>query len=240
MSLSDFIIAHYKWEWIFYGFGIVATIWVIIWFIVAKESPQFDNWIKESEKKFILESLDHYETGNGKKTPWCAIFTSMPVYSTAIAHFAFSWGYDILFNEIPDYEHDILGFDRRESGGINAIPCIFISILSFPAGYLADWIIFNNILSTSQVRKFFNNISFFGQMIFLLMAGYFTERVHIFTSISLSMGIAAFSMSGFLANTLDIAPQYSSIILGFANSFATLAMIISPVLSDSIITTPVS
>jgi ACS family sodium-dependent inorganic phosphate cotransporter len=53
--------------------------------------------------------------------------------------------------------------------------------------------------------------------------------------ISLSIGLGAFSMSGFLANTLDIAPQFSSIVLGISNSIATLPGLISPVVTGYIL-----
>lgn len=239
MTLSDFIVHHYKWEWVFYGFGIAATVWVIVWFLVTKESPSHDKWILSSEKKFILDNLSHYENSAHMKTPWCSILTSMPVYATGVAYFAYSWGITVIFHVIPQYMKNVLKSVPPDSGLINSLPCLFITILLFPAGYLADLLIMKNYLSISQVRKFFNNTSFFGQMVFMLMAGYFQNEVLVFTCICLSIGIASFAMPGFLANTLDIAPNYSSIILGFANSFSSLAELTAPLLEDYIIKSPV-
>lgn len=110
----------------------------------------------------------------------------------------------------------------------------------FVSGYLADWFQVNRYLSTSQVRKYFNNLSFLAQMIFLLLAGYFANPSVVLLCLTLSVGLGAFSISGYMANPLDIAPQFSSIIIGMSNTFATVPGLISPILTGYIVTTPVS
>lgn len=76
-------------------------------------------------------------------------------------------------------------------------------------------------------------------MIFLLLAAYFVDTTLIIVCITLSVGLGAFSMSGYFVNALDIAPQFSSIIIGLSNTFATLPGLVSPVLTGYIVTTPV-
>jgi len=239
LSISGYIAICHRWEWIFYGFGIIAAIWAILWFIIIKDSPADDNWILKSEKKFILDSLNLVESTG---TPWRAILTSLPVYAIGIAHFAYCWGYNTYLTIIPLYLQDILEYDTNGHYHtlITSISFILISLLLFPSGYLADWFQINNYLSTTQVRKFFNNISFFMQMALLLMAGYFKDFATVIACSSLSVGIGALAMSGFLANSLDIAPNYSSIILGLSNSIAVLPGILLPGLSGHIIKTSVS
>lgn len=234
MLLSGWLATHFGWEAIFYTFGGASLFWCLLWFTIVRDSPLNDRWVQESEKEYILESIK--ESGQKRlKTPWLAIFTSMPVYAVSVAHFTYSYGYYTLLMELPSYMKNIVDFDLEISGFVSAIPYILLIALLFPSGYLADWLQIKNILSTSQVRKFFNNISFFAQMIFLLLAAYFTNKIHIVICISLSIGLGAFSMSGFLANTLDIAPQFSSIVLGISNSFATLPGLISPVVTGFIL-----
>ncbi|KAL7051888.1 hypothetical protein ACKWTF_004681 [Chironomus riparius] len=237
LSMSGYIAICHRWEWIFYGFGIVATIWAILWFIIIKDSPADDNWILKSEKKFILDSLNPVESPG---TPWRAILTSLPVYAIGMAHFAYCWGYNTYLTIIPLYLQDVLDYDTdgHYHTMISCISYILITLLLFPSGYLADWLQMNNYLSTTQVRKFFNNISFFLQMALLLMSGYFKDLVAVIACSSLSVGLGALAMSGFLANSLDIAPQYSSIILGISNSFAVLPGVLMPFLSGHIIQTP--
>lgn len=234
MLLSGWLATHFGWESIFYVFGTASLVWCFVWFAIVRDSPDKDTWITKNEKDFILNSFKDYGQRR-MKTPWLAIFTSMPVYAVSVAHFAYSYGYYTLLTELPYYMRHIVNFDLETSGFVSAIPYILLIALLFPSGYLADWFQIKNILSTSQVRKFFNNVSFFAQMVFLLLAAYFTNKIHIVICISLSIGLGAFSMSGFLANTLDIAPQFSSIVLGISNTIATLPGLIAPIVTGFIL-----
>lgn len=240
MLVSGWLSVSFGWQSVFYVFGVVACIWTVIWFIVVKESPDLDLLMDHNEKAFIKKSLEKSGQVNVVKPPWCKILTSAPVLAIASAHFAYSWGFYTLVTQLPAYMNDILGFNLQKSGFISAIPYLVLSLLLFVSGFLADWFQMKNYLSVTQVRKYFTNLSFFAQMIFLLLAAYFVDTTQIIICITLSVGLGAFSISGYLANPLDIAPQFASIIVGYSNSFATLSGVISPVLTGYIVTTPVS
>lgn len=239
MVMSGWLSQSFGWQSIFYVFGCFGIIWSVIWFVIVKESPAKDLHMNENERNFIIKSL---EARNGQtnvvKPPWKSIFTSMPVNAIAAAHFSYNWGFYTLLTQLPSYMNDILDFDLRETGFLSAIPYLVLSLLLFLSGFLADWFQIRNFLSTSQVRKYFNNVSFFCQMFFLLLAAYFTDTTSIIVCINLSIGLGAFSLSGYLANPLDIAPNFSSIIVGYSNTFATLPGVISPVLTGYLVTTP--
>lgn len=239
MLMSGWLAVNFGWSSIFYVFGVVGVIWSTVWFIVVKESPDRDSDMNETERNFIMKSLQKQGQVNVEKPPWKSIFTSMPVMAIAVAHFSYTWCYYTLLTHLPSYMKDILDFDLQQSGFISAIPYLALSLLLFVSGYLADWLQMKNYLSTTQVRKYFTNMSFFSSMIFLLLAAYYTNTTLIIVCITLSVGLGAFSISGYLANPLDIAPQFASIIVGYSNTFATLPGLISPVLTGYIVTTPV-
>lgn len=238
LLVSGWLSVNFGWQSIFYVFGVVGLIWSAVWLLVVRECPEKDTRMSETERNFIQKSLQRQGQVNVKKPPWKSIFTSMPVMAIAVAHFSYTWGYYTLLTHLPSYMKDILDFDLQKSGLISAIPYLVLSLLLFVSGYLADWLQMKNYLSTTQVRKYFNNISFFSEMIFLLLAAFFTNTTLIIVCITLSVGLGAFSISGYLANPLDIAPQFASIIVGYSNTFATLPGVISPVLTGYIVTTP--
>ena len=239
MLMSGWLAVAFGWQSIFYVFGVAGAIWSVVWLVVVKDSPDQDSRMSEKEKNFIKTSLQTHGQVNVEKPPWKAIFTSMPVIAIAIAHFSYNWGFYTLLAHLPSYMKDILDFDLAKSGFISSIPYLVLSLLLFVSGFLADWFQMENRLSTTQVRKYFNNLSFFAQMIFLLLAAYFTDTTMIIVCITLSVGLGAFSISGYLANPLDIAPQFASIIVGYSNTFATLPGLISPILTGYIVATSV-
>lgn len=240
LLMSGWLAVNFGWQNIFYVFGITGLIWSITWFIIVRESPENDNRMSHKERVFIKKSLERQGQVNVVKPPWKSILTSMPVIAIAVAHFSAMWGFYTLLTHLPSYMNDIFDFDLEKSGFISSIPYLVMTLLLFVSSFLADWLQMNNYLSTTQVRKYFNSLSFLAQMIFLLLAVYFIETSLIIICLTLSFGLGAFSLSGYLANPLDIAPQFSSIIVGFSNTFATLPGLISPVVTGYIVSTPVS
>lgn len=209
MVMSGWLSVNFGWPSVFYVFGVTGVLWTVLWFVVVKESPENDPWISEAERNYIRKSLQRQGQVNVVKPPWKAIFTSMPVMAIAVAHFSYTWGYYTLLTHLPSYMKDVLNFDLQAAGFVSAIPYLAQSLLLFVSGFLADWFQMKKCLSTTQVRKYFNNLSFFASMIFLLLTAYFADTTAIIVCITLSVGLGAFSISGYLANPLDLAPQFA-------------------------------
>jgi MFS transporter, ACS family, solute carrier family 17 (sodium-dependent inorganic phosphate cotransporter), other len=238
MLSSGWLAVVFGWQSIFYLFGIIGLLWTISWFAIVRESPEQDILISHQEREYIKRCLDREGQLKIANPPWRSIFTSKPVYAIAVAHFSYTWGYYTLLTQLPAYMKDILEFDLQNTGFVSSIPFLALSILLFISGYFADRLLIKNWLSITQVRKYFTNISFLAQMIFLMLGAYFQNTTTVIICITLSVGLGSFSISGFLANPLDLAPQYASIIVGFSNTFATLPGLISPILTGYILTTP--
>lgn len=101
------------------------------------------------------------------------------------------------------------------------VPYLTMGILLAISGYLADMFQEKKILTTGQVRRYFNCSAFLAQTVFMLLAAFFMHRINSIICITIAVGIGAFAWSGFAVNHLDIAPQYASILMGIGNTFAT-------------------
>lgn len=239
--LSGWLAEKYGWESIFYVFGTAAVIWSIIWLVIVRDSPEKDPWMSSKERDFIEKSLVNQDgQKNVVRVPWKSILTSKPLYAIACAHFSYNYGYYTLLTQLPLYMRRVLNFDLAKSGFTSALPYVVQTLLTFVTGLAADMFLVNKILSVTQVRKYFNNTALLTQMAFLLITTFLSDTTAIIACITISVGFGALAMSGYLANTIDIAPQFGSIILGISNTFATLPGIISPALSGYIAKTPVS
>lgn len=102
-------------------------------------------------------------------------------------------------------------------------------------GYAADYIITKNLLSTTQVRKYFNCGGFLAQCTFMMLAAYVLQPTYVIIFLTLGVGLGAFSLSGFAVNHLDIAPQYAAVLMGITNTFGTIPGIVSPLLTGLIV-----
>lgn len=134
---------------------------------------------------------------------------------------------------------DTLNFDIASSSFLSALPYLSLSLLVFVSSFLADWFQVKGYLTTTQVRRYFNCLSFFGQTIFMMLAAFLLGPVSSVVLLTIAVGIGAFSLSGFTVNHLDIAPKYASVLMGISNTFGSMPGIVSPILTGFVVTTPV-
>lgn len=132
-----------------------------------------------------------------------------------------------------------MNFNLASSGFYSALPYLAMSILVFVSSYLADWFQVKSILTTTNVRRYFNCLSFLGQTIFMMLTAFLLHPTYSVVLLTIAVGIGAFSLSGFTVNHLDIAPSYASILMGISNTFGTIPGIVSPLLTGYIVDTGV-
>lgn len=93
-----------------------------------------------------------------------------------------------------------------------------MAIMLIPSSFLADFCQLKGYLSTTQVRRYFNCGAFISQTVFMLLAVYLAHPLYSIISLIAAVGLGSFSISGFAVNHLDIAPQFSSILMGISNT----------------------
>lgn len=93
-----------------------------------------------------------------------------------------------------------------------------MAIMLIPSGFLADFCQVKGYLTTTQVRRYFNCGGFVSQTVFMLLAAYLAHPLYSIMALVAAVGLGAFSISGFAVNHLDIAPQFSSILMGISNT----------------------
>ncbi|KAG4077120.1 hypothetical protein HA402_016107 [Bradysia odoriphaga] len=240
MPLSGILAVTLGWESIFYVFGCIGILWFLLWIFIVKRSPQDDPHMTNEERAYIVASLGHQKRNQPKfsEAPWKEIWTSSAVWAIIVAHFCESWGFFTLLTQLPSFLKDILNYDISNSGFLSALPYLTLSILVFVSSFLADWFQVKSILTTSQVRRYFNCLSFLGQTVFMLLAAFIVHKTYSVVLLTIGVGIGAFSLSGFTVNHLDIAPNYASILMGISNTFGTVPGIVSPLISGYIVHTP--
>jgi ACS family sodium-dependent inorganic phosphate cotransporter len=255
MSTCGILAQVYGWESVFYVYGIIGMIWYVAWVSIVRASPDHDRFITEEEKRYIKASLLQAKNSTSvKNIPYKAIFTSLPVWAIAGSQFAENWGLYTMLTQLPlflkckcepsseshathvDFIADNLDFDLAGSGFIAAIPYLVLGILLFIVGYIADIMQERKILTTTQVRRYFNCLAFVSQTVFVMLAAYQSNRVLIILFITLGASLGALSICGYGVNHLDIAPQFASILLGFSNTIGTIPGIISPLIAGFIVT----
>jgi MFS transporter, ACS family, solute carrier family 17 (sodium-dependent inorganic phosphate cotransporter), other len=219
-------------------FGCIGCVWTVLWLIFVKKSPAYDTFITVEERNYIEHSLNKQTKNKEVAIPWKAIWTSTAVWAIIAAQFAEGWGFFTLQTQLPQFLKDVLDFDIAKSGIVSAIPYLSMAFMLQIAGYLADWVRIKGYWTTGQTRRYFNCLAFIAQTVFMLLAAFFLQPVLSVTFITLGVALASFAYSSFSVNYLDIAPQFAGVLMGICNSFATVAGIVSPILTGYIVQTP--
>lgn len=105
MPLSGVLAAKYGYESVFYVFGTIGCIWLVLWMLIVRENPELDRFISKEEKDYILNSLGKLENKKQEKKslPWKAMFTSTAVWAIVASHFSENWGFYTLLTQLPTF-----------------------------------------------------------------------------------------------------------------------------------------
>ncbi|XP_037294522.1 putative inorganic phosphate cotransporter [Manduca sexta] len=234
---AGYIANAWGWPAIFYANGAVGVLWTIIYIFLGSDSPQKSRMISQEERLYIQSSLGQVGQQKILKTPWKAIWTSMPFISLIFVHCGQNWGLWTLMTEMPSYMRQVLGVDIKSNGLMSALPYMAIYLLSYPFGFLADYIPNKKWLSVTATRKLSNSIGFFGPAIALIFLSY-TPAGNVVMGVALLtivVGLNVGHITGFVLVHLDMAPNFAGTLLGITNCSANIISIIAPLVAGAVL-----
>lgn len=102
MPASGLLATAFGWESVFYVFGAIGCVWLVLWMIIVRRSPEEDPFITEEEKIYIVTKIGLRKEEN-VTPPWKSIFTSAAVWAIVVSHFAENWGFYTLLTQLPTF-----------------------------------------------------------------------------------------------------------------------------------------
>ncbi|KAL5286732.1 hypothetical protein ACFFRR_008004 [Megaselia abdita] len=223
------------WPGIFYISGAVGVLWSIVWYFYGASTPAESKSISVEERKFIETSIGSTPNTVKPKTPWLAIFTSIPFYSLIFVHCAHNWGFWTLLTEIPTYMANILKKDIKSNAVLSALPYFVMCLLCYVFSFIAD-LLFKRGLSLSTSRKVFNTIGQWGPAVALIGLGYTTDATLAIVLLTITVGINSATYLGFQMNHIDLSPNFAGTLMGITNCAANVMSIIAPLVVGFIVT----
>lgn len=220
LPLSGVLGENLGWESIFYVIGGICVGWYIVWLILIRASPEKDTFISEFERDYIRRTIGQqkHSSSGAKQIPWKSIFSSIPVWGLIFANFGWGWGYVTMLTQLPQFLSDMMNFDLGKSGFLSALPYLTMAVMSLVAGYLADFLLVKQLLTVTQVRKYYITFSMIIQAGFIVVAAYVLNPVANIICISLAIGFGALTYSGVGINYIDIAPAFAAVVAGLGKS----------------------
>ncbi|XP_066287695.1 sialin-like [Branchiostoma lanceolatum] len=110
--LASFLAAELGWETIFYIPGASVAAWLLVWLLLAYDSPAKHPRILEEEQKYIEDSIG-VKVQQKQRVPWLKVFSSLPAWALIVGQFNSNWAKYFLLTQLPNYMKNVLGFDIK-------------------------------------------------------------------------------------------------------------------------------
>ncbi|CAB4409970.1 unnamed protein product [Rhizophagus irregularis] len=167
------------------------------------------------------------KSSNPSRIPWRLILSRREVWAILVANVFNNWGYFVFLNWLPTYYLDRFRIDIKHLGYFTVLPYIVQGISVLFVGTLADYMTCKIKVRVVIVRRIAQIISSWGFATFLLLATYVAKTpLQGIILISIGTGLNSFSIAGVKISQLDIAPRYSGVIFGLANSLGMIPAIL--------------
>ncbi|XP_020135724.1 sodium-dependent phosphate transport protein 3 isoform X4 [Microcebus murinus] len=216
------------WPFIFYIFGSTGCVCCLLWFTVIYDDPMHHPCISVREKEHIVSSLAQQSSSPRRSVPIKAMVRCLPLWAIFTGFFSHFWLCTIIITYLPTYISTVLHVNISNSGVLSSLPFIAASSCTILGGQLADFLLSRNLLRLITVRKLFSSLGLLLPSL-CAVALPFVASSYMATIILLILipGTSNLCDSGFIINTLDVAPRYASFLMGISRGFGLLAGIVS-------------
>ncbi|XP_034245145.1 putative inorganic phosphate cotransporter [Thrips palmi] len=229
-ALSGIIISGTgDWASVFYVFGGIGLVWCAAFWLLCYDTPAMHPRISAAEREYIESAIKATSTKRPASIPWFAILSSMPVWALIIGQLGHDWALFTLGTELPKYMKSVLGYKVTENGLISALPNLATWLCAFFSGWLSDWLIRTERISIGVHRKLFTTFACFMPGVGMLAAAYVgCDRVVVVTLFCIGMAMMGPFYCSLKVNALDIAPNYSGLVMSIVNGLGAVSGIVSP------------
>lgn len=239
---GGYMVEYIGWEAPFYVFGAKGIIWFIFAIIFMADTPEDSKFITNDEVEYLTKKTAHANRTFNQDIPWRDIFLSLPVWAFITVLTASTWTRNDFYSDFPRYMHNVLGFTIQELGVASA--CLTSLLFAIPkefSGLLFDSIAYKYIdsINLTNARKVTTFIGGAGQCLcYFLMTVPLVYQSHVALLLLISFAIifqAIFAV-GFTVNAIELAPQFSNILLAIAKCIGNVVSSFAPITTGAIVT----
>ena len=184
---------------------------------------------KESDHLNPVDREDKEVSNEGEAgTPWAAFLVHPASVTLVFCFWTQNWIGYLILSELPTYFTEQLGFGLKSAGILSMAPYIaqFLSTLLF--GFTFQWLQQHWGWTTRSVRQWAQHTCFIGASACLLFCGFVNDSAYATCLMISALAFYGACQSGIACAFLDVSPRYSSTLNTFANVFASLAGVVTP------------
>jgi MFS transporter, ACS family, glucarate transporter len=216
------IILHYGWRASFWFSACVGIAVGLVWYLVARDTPEQHLWVGEAERLDIIRGRRVSEgaaddlAGYGKHSiPWSKILRSKTILALTVSYFSFGYVAWMFFAWMYIYLAEVRGLNLKTSAIYSMFPFIAMTVGCLVGGVVSDWIA--DRYGLRQGRCLLPGISLALTGVLLLLGSRAHDAQTAALVLALGAGVLYLSQSNFWAVSADVAGEYTAIVSGMMN-----------------------
>ncbi|KAE9549573.1 hypothetical protein FO519_007215 [Halicephalobus sp. NKZ332] len=227
MPISSVLCASetFGWPFIFYFFGVLGLIFVILWFFFATSSPEQNKYISEPERIYLRESIGKYHKKKSGENAYILILTSGAFWAATVSQISFSFSVVLMQVYLPLFLKEILKVSLKSNGFFVLLPFLTQLFAKNVIGNVGDFFKKKGLLTNTQAVKLFQVFGNIGTgSCFLILALFIDcDTVFLATIVLAIYGcFVSCGVLGFYTALLSIAPRFSSSVSAVSLSIGSL------------------
>lgn len=138
--LITYIMLHYGWRASFYICAVLGLFAGLIWFLLAKDSPEEHSRVSSAELNFIRSgiSIPSSDGSKGKLLPWSTVLRSPDILAITISYFSFGYVAWIFFSWFYIYLAQVRNLNLKASAFYAMLPFLAMAVCCPLGGMLSD------------------------------------------------------------------------------------------------------
>ena len=229
-SLITWIIGNWGWHMSFYVSALIGLAAGVVWYLLARDTPQAHPWVKKKELDYIQAGLTVKATSDKPvAAPWGRILRNRSLWLITISYFAYGYTAWIFFTWFFKYVNEVRGLNLKDSAIYASLPFLAMAVCSPLGGFISD--ILTRHLGKWAGRCGVGVVGMGGAAIWIAIGTQAESAQLCSIALACGVGMQYLSQSTYWAVTADIAGRSAGTVSGVMNMGGQLGGALTSILT---------
>lgn len=216
----------YGWRTMFFVFGAIGFIWVIVFLVFYRERPEDHPHVNRAElaqiRGIAADGRVNSLSVSRQDTPWARILTSPNMWWIALGYCCFFFGTNFYLTWYPTYLREHRGISLVALGFWGSIPLVAGMLGDVVGGYLSD-LILKRTGKAKLARRAIAAPGFLLAGVFVIPAAMVADATMSIVCLAISFFFLEWVIGPAWAVPMDVGGQFSGTVTGVMNMAGALA-----------------
>lgn len=220
------LLEHQSWRWTFVEFGVVGSLWCLVWNRWFRDLPENHPAVNQAELKLIRSDSDPAAMDHSHSIPWLTLLKSKNLIFIGLMYFAYAYGLYFYITWLPTYLLEARGFSINSTKLFASLPWIVSALANAAGGWLTDRMARTG--SLKWARCGLGAIGYSGSAVVLIAVAQVKNNLAAALLLALAFGLQTMTVSAAWSVCLDVGRRYAGVVTGFMNFVGNLGGTVAP------------